>query len=220
MKEEEIFRHYIRVGDMLARLFPDFLEIIIHDLRTPEKSIIAIYNGHVTGRKVGDATSDVGFKRLTGEVPDDMYNYANESPTGDRMKSSSIAIRDGKNKLIGSFSLNLSVTYFDQIKQFLDSFTSAEQPSFLEQKENFLFQNPKDEIRHLINQFLIANNMAGLALSNAQKRTVVEHLWDQGHFNKRSAVSIVSSVLKITRPTVYSYIKARSKALENKASEE
>ena len=127
LKNDEILAHYIRVGEMLGRMFPDFLEVIIHDLRTPEKSIVAIFNGHITGRKVGDPTSDLGIKRLNGTVPDDMYNYANESPSGDRLKSSSIAIRNHKDELLGSIALNLKVSYFDQFKQFIDSFISAEE---------------------------------------------------------------------------------------------
>ena len=45
----------------LARQFGPNCEVVIHDLaaKDPEKSIVYIVNGHVTGRRVGDGPSTV-----------------------------------------------------------------------------------------------------------------------------------------------------------------
>ena len=40
-----IFAHYINVAEVLGTMFAPILEVVVHDLRTPEHSIIAIYNG-------------------------------------------------------------------------------------------------------------------------------------------------------------------------------
>lgn len=45
----------------------------------------------------------------------------------------------------------------------------------------------------------------GQSLSNDQKRTVVEHLYRQGHFKKRGAVTIMADLLGLTRPSIYNY---------------
>ena len=46
----------------IASQFGPNCEVVVHDLATndPERSIVAIENGHVTGRKVGDGPSQIG----------------------------------------------------------------------------------------------------------------------------------------------------------------
>ena len=49
---------------------------MVHDLATndPERSIVAIENGHVTGRKVGDGPSHVVLEALQG-TPDQLHDH-------------------------------------------------------------------------------------------------------------------------------------------------
>ena len=93
VSDQEILSHYIKMGEVLAEMFKPHLEVIIHDLRFPEHSIIAIFNNHVTGRKVGEGTSDFGYKKVEGKVPEKVVNYKNESPDGKPLKSSSLTTR-------------------------------------------------------------------------------------------------------------------------------
>ncbi|MCF5327681.1 hypothetical protein GIW15_27440, partial [Pseudomonas lurida] len=51
---------------MLSNAVGLHTEIVLHDLANPERSILAIANGHVTGRKVGGSVlggprQDLGF---------------------------------------------------------------------------------------------------------------------------------------------------------------
>ena len=50
----------------LARQFGPNCEVVVHDLSTndPDSSIVAIENGHVTGRKVGDGPSHAVLEGL------------------------------------------------------------------------------------------------------------------------------------------------------------
>ena len=64
-QNREILEHYVKSGEIIAEMFAPYLEVIIHDLQTPEHSIIAIFNNHVTGRKIGDGTSAVSYTHLT-----------------------------------------------------------------------------------------------------------------------------------------------------------
>ena len=91
-------------------MFAPYLEVIIHDLQTPEHSIIAIFNNHVTGRKIGDGTSDIGYKKLADKLPDKIVNYNNKSPSGTDLKSSSLTIRNRKDVIIGSMGFNFDLS--------------------------------------------------------------------------------------------------------------
>ena len=101
-QNREILEHYVKAGEIIAEMFSPYLEVIIHDLQVPEHSIIAIFNNHITGRKIGDGTSDIGYKKLADELPDKIVNYINQTPTGADMKSSSLTIRNKNNEIIGS----------------------------------------------------------------------------------------------------------------------
>ena len=48
LADREILSHYIKMGEILSEMFKPNLEVIIHDLRFPEHSIIAIFNNHIT----------------------------------------------------------------------------------------------------------------------------------------------------------------------------
>ena len=55
--------------EALRTTLPSNTEAVLHDLTQPEKSVISIVNGHISGRKIGDALlsgpdDDAGFLGL------------------------------------------------------------------------------------------------------------------------------------------------------------
>ena len=104
-------------------MFSPYLEVIIHDLHDPDHSIIAIFNNHITGRNIGDGTSDIGYKKLAEEIPDKIVNYKNQSPSGAELKSSSLTIRNKKNKIIGSMAFNFDLSSFTHVNEFFEIIT-------------------------------------------------------------------------------------------------
>lgn len=46
---------YVAVAELIVQTFGQDCEVVLHDLRTPEKSVCYVANGHVTGRKVGES---------------------------------------------------------------------------------------------------------------------------------------------------------------------
>ena len=55
-------------------------EIVLHDFRTPDKSIVAI-GGRVTKRSVGGSMSQIGLSLLAeGEAAKDQMNYITQLP--------------------------------------------------------------------------------------------------------------------------------------------
>lgn len=215
MEEKEIFKHYISIAEVLGKMFPSVLEVCVHDLRKPKKSIIAIFNGHITGREIGYPTTDIGFQRLRGEVPDKLINYRNESPNGEPLKSSGISIRNSKGQLIGNISFHLRTSLFEQQVKFLQSFIETVDNDFIPHKENFYFSSPKEEIRSIYQAYLLHNGISTSTLSKKQKYDIVGYFYKHGHFNKRGIVSILSDLLKLSRPTIYSFLRDHEKAVKD-----
>ena len=206
-QNREILEHYVKAGEVIAEMFAPYLEVIIHDLQTPEHSIIAIFNNHITGRKIGDGTSDIGYKKLEDELPDKIVNYNNQSPSGSDLKSSSLTIRNKDDEIIGSMGLNFDLSSFVNIKEFFEMFTKTFTLDNLPKQEEFFMWSVKDEIQQALNKFIISNALQGKVLNRKDKLNVVGHMKKEGHINKKGAISILSELLAITRPTLYKYIK-------------
>ena len=98
----------------IASQFGPNCEVVVHDLATndPERSIVAIENGHVTGRKAGDGPSHVVLEALRGnpEQLHDHLSYLTRTKDGKILKSTTIYIRDDDGAPIGIFGINYDIT--------------------------------------------------------------------------------------------------------------
>jgi predicted transcriptional regulator YheO len=205
----QIFEHYIRVGEIIAEKFSPYLEVIIHDLKDPEHSIIAIFNNHITGRKIGDGTSDIGYKKLANKLPDKIVNYENTSPSGAKLKSSTLTIRNGHGKIIGSMAFNFDLTPFENVQEFFNTITKTSKSKLddFPKQEQFFVWSIRDDLEQALNKYIIANGLQGKVLTRKDKLNVVVLMKKEGHIKKRGAMSILSELLAITRPTLYKYLK-------------
>ena len=153
----QIFEHYIRVGEIIAEKFSPYLEVIIHDLKDPEHSIIAIFNNHITGRKIGDGTSDIGYKKLANKLPDKIVNYENTSPSGAKLKSSTLTIRNGHGKIIGSMAFNFDLTPFENVQEFFNTITKTSKSKLddFPKQEQFFVWSVRDDLEQALNNILL-----------------------------------------------------------------
>ena len=206
-KNQDTLAHYIKVGEIIAEMFSPYLEVIVHDLQVPEHSIIAIFNSHITGRKIGDGTSDIGYKKLADGLPDKIVNYINRSPTGADMKSSSLTIRNKNNEIIGSMGFNFDLSSFANIKEFFETFTKTIVLDDLPNQEQFFLWTVRDEIQQALIKYITSHDLQGKVLTRKDKLSVVAFMKKDGHINKKGAITILSELLAITRPTLYKYIK-------------
>jgi predicted transcriptional regulator YheO len=205
--DAEILEHYKKVAKTVGEMFSPLVEVIVHDLRNPKNSIIAIYNGHITGRAIGDSTSDLGYKRLRGEIPDEIISYENESPQGNKLKSSTLAIRNAEGCLLGSFSMNFDISQFEQFGSFVSNFISSVKLPFIDKKEQFLNISPKKEIEEEIRSILLKKNQEVHKLKKEEKKEIIAELAARNIFSKRGAIRTIAEELNLSRPSVYRYVK-------------
>jgi predicted transcriptional regulator YheO len=104
-----VFAFLARVAEaIVATVGPD-CEVVIHDLRKPDHSVVAI-SGHLTGRRVGAPVPDPEL--LPGEVDrfthDDLRRHG--STTGGReLLASTVWIRNPVGHIVGAVCINLDV---------------------------------------------------------------------------------------------------------------
>lgn len=104
--------NYVRIVHQIGRSFPNTgIEILLHNLVNPSRSLIAIENGEVTGRQPGSGTTnlvlDLKTRRQRGE---DKVNY--ELNIGSRQfKCTTVPIFRPEYGLVGALCINID-THF------------------------------------------------------------------------------------------------------------
>ena len=59
---------YVTLVDFLAEFMGENTEVVLHDMTDWHHSVIAIRNGHISGRKVGDPITETNLRILRSEV--------------------------------------------------------------------------------------------------------------------------------------------------------
>ncbi len=88
-------------------------EVVVHDLsQHPDHTIVAIENGHVSGRKVGDGASNVVLERMEHQDREaqDHLSYLTRTPDGKILKSSTIYIRNSRGKVTAILAINFDIS--------------------------------------------------------------------------------------------------------------
>ena len=107
MTRNEAFSMLDRMAKGIAEMFGSNCETVIHDLSDPLHPVLAIYNGHVSGRTVG-STQDVTGVEQDLHLDSDVVNLLAVTPSGQQTKSSTFTIK-GEDYHLG-FGINYDFT--------------------------------------------------------------------------------------------------------------
>ena len=91
-----------QIAKGIAAQFGSHCEVVVHDLtRHADHTIVAIENGHVSGRKVGDGASAVVLERMEHQEWEarDHLCYLTRTPEGKILKSSTIYIKNARGRV-------------------------------------------------------------------------------------------------------------------------
>jgi predicted transcriptional regulator YheO len=108
---------------MLAAMAGPHLEVVLHDVGKPENSVIAIANGHISGRSVGSSVlegpqNDQGFAAATriksgdGAVHSLVEDYVTVTAAGRELRSASAIFRDASGVPFATLCLNVDLSSF------------------------------------------------------------------------------------------------------------
>ncbi len=195
------------IAKCIAMQFGENCEVVLHDLTLPyDQTIVAIWNGHVTGRKVGDGGTNAGLEILKGSAaPDDQYSYVNATPTGRILRSSSKYFRDEYGKVNGSLCINLDITDMIKCENTLRSFTGSGSSALTHTPE--LFVGNVDELLEIMMKEAVS--MTGKSVGNLTKEekvAVVHNLDGKGFFLIKKAAEKLADFLGLSRYSIYNYL--------------
>ncbi|VFR54312.1 YheO-like PAS domain [plant metagenome] len=194
----------------------------MHDLSEPDKSIIAIANGQVSGRTVGAPITSMALQAIVNhshETEDYRLNYAGLA-SGKLMRSSTLFIRDESGAGAGLLCINFDDSRYRELSErilklrhpdiFVESnFVYDESAGALaavppaEEPEQFprSLESLTDEV---FDQVL--DLPAQERLSHRRRYEIVRELDSKGFFRVRGAVKEVARRLGCSTATIYRYL--------------
>lgn len=198
-----------QIASALAVQFGPSCEVVIHDLaaKDPEKSIVWIENGHVTGRKVGDGPSTVVMEQIlhANEDPKDHLGYLTRTPGGKVLKSSTLYIRDGRGKVTAILSINYDISALLMVEGAIQGLIhTAEVGQGREERITVL--NVSDLLDDLIEQSVTLVGKPVALMNKEDKVRAIRFLNEHGAFLVTKSGDKVAKYFGISKYTLYSYI--------------
>lgn len=211
-----LLKPYGDLVSFLGQVLDPNCEIVLHDTQDMEHSIVAIANGHISGRTVGAPMNVAGLafiKSGAHQNRDAYVNYAGTSRGRGKIRCSVKFIKDERGELIGMLCLNYA---YDEYEHCLDILSEAlhlreppkalalpEHPDPLEER----FQTSIPEVvTSVLESVLEQAHLPVDRLSPEEKIKVVETLERKGVFLFKGAVSEVATQLLTSEPTIYRYL--------------
>ncbi|PSR21439.1 MAG: hypothetical protein C7B45_10850 [Sulfobacillus acidophilus] len=186
----------------LARMMGDKCEVVLHDLRSPESSIIAIEHGNITGRKVGDPSTNLGlpvFEHPYGNH--DKFNYRSTTRSGKILKSSSVYLKDPSGRVFAALCLNYDISEMVAASNLLREFTTTD-----EQVEEHFATDIDDVITKILDEALGSMGSAVMFGDKDERVRLVRVLHEKGVFSVKGSVDRVANLFGVSRVTVYGYL--------------
>ena len=205
---------YTRLAKGIACQFGSDCEVAVYDLQSKEEdsAIIAIENGHVSGRGLGDGPLPSVRNVLFGEgaLLDDQLCFLSKTEDGKVLKSTIVFIRNDSSEPVGAISINCDITLMLAWEEHLHDFNSSGENA--SDVSGFAPRNVTDLLDSLIEQSVHVVGKPAALMSRDDKVRAIGFLNDSGAFLVTKSGQKVCKYFGISKYTLYSYIDEAGKA--------
>lgn len=210
---------YKKLVDFLGLILGAHCKIVLFDLRLSPPAVVAIANGTMEGGKgVGAPLTRVARDIIeSGEwkTCDYKSEFLGRTRKGELLKSSYFFIKDA-GQLIGMLSINSSAAQYQKLCQEILQLGGFASLLALQPAESTAvpahFSESFSDVSELVSNIL-GTRFAGIGasrLTQAEKMTVIQALYDKGVFLIKGAVPEVAQALFCSEATVYRYLSKLS----------
>lgn len=206
-------RQYCQLVSFLGRaLGPDY-EVVLTDLH----SILAISNGHVSGRSVGGPLSDVALKILqTNQLPQNssILNYQGRGINGKILRCSTFFLKTATGRLEGLLCVNFDDSRYHELARKVfglchpDSYAgqNVEISQITQTGSETFYSDLSTLIEDMFSRVSGKSDVAGEKLTYREKLRIVLALYQNGVFSVKGTIPEVSARLGVSTATLYRYI--------------
>lgn len=213
------------VVPMLAAMAGPHLEVVLHDVSKPANSVIAIANGHISGRSVGSSVlegpqNDQGFAAATrrksrdGAVHSLVEDYVTVTADGRELRSASAIFRDASGQPFATLCLNADLSGFQAAHGWLSQMLkpmvqAAAQPQPQPQHPQ---ESQMDALMQEIISEAVGPGGSAKAMTREEKIQAVGAMQRRGLFIVKGGVERAAGALGVSRFTVYNYMEQLRRA--------
>jgi len=210
----ETLKHVV---EGLEKALGNNIEVVLHDLSKPGRSVVAIANGEITGRTVGSPIisgpfDDLGLKKLMsgeGAQPGENHtlvaDYRTRTRTGRELDSSSVILRDTNGKAYAAFCVNADRTKLRELQSLVRDLAGEANAALAETPPS---ASPSVDmlVQEIIESGIEATGKPVSMMSKEDKMEAVRHMNNRGLFLIRSSVDMAATSLAVSRFTIYNYL--------------
>jgi len=209
---------YITLVDFLADFMGENTEVVLHDLTDWRHSIMAIRNGHITGRKVGAPITEVSLKILRSQIHKKVSYVENKkkmSKSGIPMHSATWFIKDDDESLMGMLCINSDCHELIAARDILNRMIKTPEPENEDENKGEIPEtvnlNAKALVDDNVSHILSESGQSIFNLNKDEKVELVGKLQALGTFTVKGTVWYLADTMGVSLPTVYRYITLAKK---------
>lgn len=217
-EREQVFNVLRPLVDMLGGMLGDNIEIVLHDLTNPAGSVIALANGHVSGRTVGHPIlggprGDQALNELTRQIgdpdpdktgPSVIQDYQTVTPAGQELRSATCLYRDSTGTPFAALCMNADMTVVRMAHGWLErQLGSAPRIESSEKGAPPMDALMRDVITDAVGRF----GKPARLMSKEEKITATGIMKRNGLFIVKGGVEKAAQALGVTRFTIYNYLE-------------
>ncbi len=211
-------KSYIKLVEFLGEALGDNVEIALHDLLSKSQPIVAISNGKISERQMGDGLTNLAIHMIEKKQYEDhdyVFNYKTVGEDGRLLRGSTWFIKDDNQKLIGMMCINVDISdyaYIDTTLKKILGIKDEKQVEFsMEHPIEILSYSLGETVDKYIKECLMNMGFPGYFVAKRlkvdEKIKVVKYLQEKGTFKIKGALSYVANQLGVSEPTIYRYLK-------------
>ncbi|MDF2672587.1 MAG: transcriptional regulator [Clostridiales bacterium] len=203
------FEELQKIAKGIAAQFGINCEVVLHKVseESTDHSIVAIENGHVTGRRVGDGPSHVVLEQLKkgGLGQENHLCYLTKTSDGRILKSSTMYIRDNKGKVSAIMGINYDISAFTMAEAALKDLIAYGSEDSQSEPERIAI-NVSDLLEDLIDQSVKLIGKPAVMMNKEEKIKAIQFLNQRGAMLITKSGDKIAKYFRISKYTLYSYL--------------
>lgn len=217
-----LLMQYIHLTEFLGKTLGSDYEIALHDLTDKNHSIIAIANGHISGRQVGAPLTNIALKVLMDKsyrTQDYLLHHFGVSAKGGTLRSSTFFIKqDGE--LIGMLCINFDDSRYREaeltirrlchpdsfVHEILGDSLSPDRPVPTAPEPESFHNSIETVTSEAVNHEVSRLGVTADRLTADERAEIIASLEAGGIFLLKGAVKNAADALQCSQATVYRYL--------------
>ncbi|MBR2027534.1 MAG: PAS domain-containing protein [Oscillospiraceae bacterium] len=215
--------YFTKITEFFGRVLGPDYEVALHDISDQQGALVAVANGHISGRSIGHLASD----KLLGIIENHEYegndfvlHQYGMSPNGKILCSSTMFIKDETGQLIGALCINFDDSRYRELSQkvfnlchpdaLVDTnfrFDTTKVPLKAESSKHAkLHGAPDSSAYEIISAELKEQNLKPANMTLKDKLRIISALDSKGVFLIKGAVKDAAEIFGCSQATMYRHL--------------